>query len=469
VHRLRAAFAWGGALLNAGVLVATIGVAATLEADVATFSERTLPPALALALAGVAALVPAGVLARSHEVLASAGLALAGTAVLLPLWAAWPYLDVRWRTLLLAAGPLAVAGLALMVRSWAGTILGLAAVLLHALTYDGFRDLGCARVCLEAPALLDLPTQGSALVVACILIAAAGLVLLRARQLSGEAFVVATGAVCLAATALVRWATVSDGDVYGALLLVNVLIPGLVALPAVIKWADLWRRRSAARHLAGNLAENPEALIALADRVDVSLLTPGQQLALRNAQLAEEASARLAEVRASQRRIVAASDAERRRIERDLHDGVQQRLVGVLMHVSGRGMDEVEEQVRTVLADLRAFSRGVFPPVLEEEGLAVALEELAATADALLELDVRLDRPVPPEHARALYSLAALADHGRSTLSLHEAGRDIAVVISGSAARHAPDLTQVEDRFGALGGTLTLTDRGIEGRLLCVW
>lgn len=469
MHGLRAAFTWGGALINAGVLVATIWVTATVDADVASFSERGLPPALPVALAGVAALVPAGALARSHEVLASAGLALAGTAVLLPLWAAWPYLDVRWRTLLLAAGPLALAGLALMVRSWAGALFALAAGLVHAATYDGFRDVGCARVCLEAPALLDLSTHGSALLVACMLVAAAGLVLLRAWQRRGDAFFVAAGAVCLAATALVRWATAGDGDAYGALLLVNVLVPGLVALPAVIKWADLVRRRSAARRLAANLAENPETLLALPDQVDVSLLTPGQQLALRNAQLAEEASARLAEARASQRRIVAASDAERRRIERDLHDAVQQRLVGVLMHMSGLGMDEIEEQVRNVLTDLRAFSRGVFPRVLEEEGLAVALEELAATADAQLELDVRLDRPVPPEHARALYSLAALADHGRSTLSLHEAGRDINVVVSGSAARHAPDLTQVEDRFGALGGTLTVTDRGIEGHLPCVW
>ncbi len=62
-------------------------------------------------------------------------------------------------------------------------------------------------------------------------------------------------------------------------------------------------------------------------------LTPATRWALRNAQLAAVARARLAEVQASQRRIVAASDAERRRIERDLHDGAQQRLVSVAFHL----------------------------------------------------------------------------------------------------------------------------------------
>ena len=65
----------------------------------------------------------------------------------------------------------------------------------------------------------------------------------------------------------------------------------------------------------------------------LAALTPAIRLALQNAQLAAVAKARLADVQASQRRVVAASDSERRRIERDLHDGAQQRLVSVAFHL----------------------------------------------------------------------------------------------------------------------------------------
>jgi hypothetical protein len=176
----------------------------------------------------------------------------------------------------------------------------------------------------------------------------------------------------------------------------------------------------------------------------------------------------VAEVRASQRRVVAAADAERRRIERDLHDGTQQWLVGVLMQLSGRGLDGVEGQIRDVLADLRSFSHGTFPPVLEEEGLAVALGELAATADADLRVHLRLEGPVPPEHGRAVYALVS-----RVAIGLADGSVDVSVVSGGStidvllAGCSPADLGDVHDRFGALGGTLTVLDGRIEGSLPC--
>ena len=110
-------------------------------------------------------------------------------------------------------------------------------------------------------------------------------------------------------------------------------------------------------------------------------------LVLENERLAAEVRAQLAEVRASRTRIVAATDAERRRIERNLHDGAQQRLVtlslalgiaagrqdGAGSEVLERARDEVDEAI----AELRELARGIHPTLLREEGLLTAVEALA--------------------------------------------------------------------------------------------
>lgn len=456
-----------GSATAAGVLVATLLQASSgASADDLAFYERRLPVLVWFAVVAAAAVVPAGILARWWELPWSLGLTLAGVGVLLPLWAAWPDLDVRWRTLTLAAPPLAVAGLAMTVRSWAGVSLGAAAAMLHAAVYDPFRDVGCTRICLEAPPLLPMSVQLLALLMAIGLSLAAASVVLCARGRGTDATAAAVGAVLLGAMAVLRWQTVGVSEVYAALLVAAVPVPGLVGLPAVGRQVVLVRRRLEARRLARDLGEDPEGLAALAAEVDTSLLTPGQQLAVRNAQLAAEARSRLEEVRASQRRIVAASDAERRRIERDLHDGIQQRLVGILMHLSGQGMTEVEQQVRSVLAELRTFSHGVFPSVLEDEGLVIAMEELAATSHAQLRLDVSLEAPVPPEHARAVYALVSQAGEGTVDVTVRSRERGIDVRLVGATV---VDVSDVRDRFGALGGTITVRDGTAEGRLPCVW
>ena len=116
-------------------------------------------------------------------------------------------------------------------------------------------------------------------------------------------------------------------------------------------------------------------------------LSPATVLALRNARLAATLDVRLAEVQSSRRRAVSLADAERRRIERDLHDGAQQRLVGVAFqlrlarggadpHAAAR-IDRAEQRVRDVLAQLRELSHGPIPQILTEEGLEPALQELA--------------------------------------------------------------------------------------------
>ena len=125
-------------------------------------------------------------------------------------------------------------------------------------------------------------------------------------------------------------------------------------------------------------------------------------LALENARLQAELRAQLAEVRASRARIVEAGDAERRRLERDLHDGAQQRLLGIrlaLQLARGRLADggassvdellaEADAEVVGALAELRALARGIHPAILTEEGLAAALAALARRAPVPVELSV---------------------------------------------------------------------------------
>ena len=115
------------------------------------------------------------------------------------------------------------------------------------------------------------------------------------------------------------------------------------------------------------------------------------RLALENERLQAEVQARLVELRESRARIVEAGDAERKRLERDLHDGAQQRLVGLslslrlarLQLATGAApdavarLDRAESELREAIVELRELAHGIFPAVLADEGLAAAVEALA--------------------------------------------------------------------------------------------
>jgi signal transduction histidine kinase len=208
-------------------------------------------------------------------------------------------------------------------------------------------------------------------------------------------------------------------------------------------------------------------------------ITPATRLTLQNAQLSAVAMARLVEVQASQRRVVAASDAERRRIERDLHDGAQQRLVSVAFHlkVALAGADPstaaqiatAENRVRGALAHLRRLAHGIFPSVLTDEGLAAALDELVAASDVPTMLDFRSGTDVGAEAAMAAYTTVAavlsLVEHpAPDTSAVVSVGQDgdiltvQAKVAVGGGTALAADFTHVADRVGALGGRFTMAD-----------
>jgi signal transduction histidine kinase len=236
-------------------------------------------------------------------------------------------------------------------------------------------------------------------------------------------------------------------------------------------------------------ASGPVLRLLLARRADqgevLAGLTPATLLALRNAQLAAVASARLAEVQASQRRVVATSDNERRRIERDLHDGAQQRLVSVAFHLrvalagadpaTGVQLTSAEKRVRDALAHLRRLAHGIFPSVLATEGLEAALDELVAASDVPATITVHVD-DVPDAPAMAAYATVVAAldavEHPSAAtqemISVVQGGGILTVqveVTAGDGIVVAPDCTDAADRVGALGGRLTLSGPAGDGTM----
>ena len=151
----------------------------------------------------------------------------------------------------------------------------------------------------------------------------------------------------------------------------------------------------------------------------VGAVTSAAGIALENERLQADLRARLADLRASRARIVEAGDTARRKLERDLHDGAQQRLVSmsvILRLVETRvGADSEEATLLTTartelnesLEELRRIARGIHPAVLSDHGLPVALESLAARAPVRVTLDVDLAERLPEPVEVAAYYLVA--------------------------------------------------------------
>jgi signal transduction histidine kinase len=209
-------------------------------------------------------------------------------------------------------------------------------------------------------------------------------------------------------------------------------------------------------------------------------------LALENARLHAEVRAQVEELRASRRRLVEAGDQERRRLERNLHDGAQQRLLAVSMLLSrlerSSGSDaltrqlatEAREELSRSLAELRQLATGLHPAVLTDHGLAVALEGVAARAPIPVELVVDLPRrPSSQAEVAAYYvvseGLANAVKHagaGRVTVTVRSAdnGDDATLAVDvvddgvgGADPGRGSGLQGLRDRLAALDGRLEVT------------
>jgi signal transduction histidine kinase len=205
-------------------------------------------------------------------------------------------------------------------------------------------------------------------------------------------------------------------------------------------------------------------------------------LQLENERLQAELRSQLEEVRASRARIVEATQDERRRIERDLHDGTQQRLVSIAMtlgladarvatdaEAARRLIAEARGDISTALEELRELSQGIHPGILTERGLGKAVDELALRMHLPVEVDVRLSERLPtPVETAAYYviseALTNIAKHagasraqvmvgredGRAVIAISDDGR------GGADAGHGSGLRGLRDRVEALGGRFGL-------------
>jgi signal transduction histidine kinase len=207
----------------------------------------------------------------------------------------------------------------------------------------------------------------------------------------------------------------------------------------------------------------------LGDRRLVEEVASAATLAFENERLHAEASAQLAELRTSRARLVTASDAERRRLERDLHDGAQQRLVGLTLatrllrqQLEQDGNVDLAEQVgvvdaelRRVVDDVRELASGIYPAVLADYGLAAAVRALAERPAVAVRAGAMTQERFPAPVENAAYAVvAAAAMSGPAFVTI--ACRDSELVVDVETAAEPAGRVDLEDRVGALDGTLTI-------------
>jgi signal transduction histidine kinase len=198
-----------------------------------------------------------------------------------------------------------------------------------------------------------------------------------------------------------------------------------------------------------------------------------------------------AEVAASRARIVAASDQTRRRIERDLHDGVQQRLVILALMLSGirdrvpadvrADVDEVRHELAATREELRDLSQGVHPSILVEVGLGAAIRALARRSPLPVRVHLRAGDKLPGSAEITAYYVAAeaftnAAKHAHASavdIVIEEADGTLTVQVRddgvGDAdASRGSGLTGLRDRVEAVGGSMTLDSPAGVGTVLTV-
>jgi len=210
-------------------------------------------------------------------------------------------------------------------------------------------------------------------------------------------------------------------------------------------------------------------------------------LVLRNVALTEELREHVVELRASRQRLVSAQDAERRRLERNLHDGAQQNLVALKVKLSLARSLALKDpgQVTTVLADLdkdateametlRDLARGIYPPLLADEGLATAMKAQArkATVPVSVKADGIGRYPAEVEATvyfcclEALQNVQKYAGASAATVSLEQRNGQLCFAVQDDGSGFEPavtpkgaGLTNLADRLDALGGTLLIESR----------
>jgi signal transduction histidine kinase len=232
--------------------------------------------------------------------------------------------------------------------------------------------------------------------------------------------------------------------------------------------------------------KSPGEAIAPAEAKLLQDLASQAGLVLRNVRLIEE-------LKTSRQRLVTTQDEERRRLERDLHDGAQQRLVAISLALRmakgllnpqkdaplGERLDRTSEELALALKELREFARGIHPAILTERGLVPALHSLAERSTVPATLEAVLDERPPPAVEATVYfvvseALANVGKYSRATaVDIHVAVHDGELRVEirddgvgGADASHGSGLRGLGDRVAAVDGTLDIDSPPSEGTRL---
>jgi signal transduction histidine kinase len=226
----------------------------------------------------------------------------------------------------------------------------------------------------------------------------------------------------------------------------------------------------------------PNDPLTVAEENLVNHLAAQAGLMLRNVRLTEELRANLEELRASRQRLVTAQDGERRRIERNIHDGAQQQLVALAVQarmaesIAGTDPDrerallhQVQQGLHDALEDLRDLARGIYPPLLADRGLGVALEAQVRRSPVAVVVQAEGIGRYPQETEAAVYfsvlealqNVAKYADASSATVRLRGSTGELRFEVEDDGRGFDPATTGygtgvqgMVDRLAALGGEL---------------
>ena len=217
-------------------------------------------------------------------------------------------------------------------------------------------------------------------------------------------------------------------------------------------------------------------------------------LVLSNVRLTEELRARLDDLRAAQKRLVAAQDDERRKLERNIHDGAQQQLVALAVKArlvrtlterdpakAAEMLTQIEGETQNALEDLRDLARGIYPPLLADKGLAAAVEAQArkspipvrVEADGVDRLPQDIEAAVYFSVLEGLQNVAKYAEATSATVSFERSNgelrfrvRDDGRGFDPSETGYGTGLQGIADRLGALDGRVEITSEPGAGATL---
>jgi signal transduction histidine kinase len=280
--------------------------------------------------------------------------------------------------------------------------------------------------------------------------------------------------------ALILWAV----DLFAVMLVVTFVVVSLIS-PLLAQHDTVgmmwWELDSTREAVPFAIIATPVGIIVGAYALTVLAAAQSSLARILLSPREEELEARVTELRRSRIELVDAFETERKRIERDLHDGVQQRMVALTMLLGRAELDvpegeglalvrQAHSEAEAALADLREVVRGVHPRVLTDLGLAAAIREVADRMPIPVRVDVFLDERPPPQVEAAAYfvvseGLANVAKHSRArSAAIHarRSGDSLVLVVTddgqgGAGLGEGTGLSGLVTRLDALGGTLSVS------------